>query len=454
MFLLRATTALMDPITWMIVGALIGVNALYVAAEFAAVSVRESRVQQRADRGDRRARRLLPVIRDAHALDRYVAACQIGITFSSIVLGAYGQATFTPALGRVLQSAGGLEAPAALFTAAITVLVTLTAAQLVMGEVVPKSLALQYPTSIALWTEPPMRWSLRLLAWFIAILNGSGTALLKSLRMYEASGHRHIHSPEEIELLIAESRDGGVLEPDEHQRLRQALKLGTRTVGEIMVPRQRIAALPDSAAAAEVVRACGESPYTRLAVYERTIDRIVGIVHVRDVATRMLEPGRSWTARSIMRPVIIVPEGMTADTLLGRLRDERRQLAVVVDEFGGTAGLVTIGDILDEVLGGVVGESQWADSAPERLPDGRVRLSGDLRVDEAAPWLDAEWDGDAHTVGGRITELLGRLPQQGEHVRISGIEVEIERVRRHTVESVLVSPVTGTPGGDEDAADA
>ncbi|HUF65225.1 MAG TPA: hemolysin family protein [Gemmatimonadaceae bacterium] len=446
----------MDPLAWPIIVGLLSINALYVAAEFAAVSVRESRVQQKADRGDRRARRLLPVIRDAHALDRYVAACQIGITFSSIVLGAFGQATLTPALGRAIGLAGLLDPPAALITAAMIVLVTLTSAQLVLGEIVPKSLALQYPTSIALWTEPPMRWSLRLLAWFIAILNGSGTALLKMLGMYEESGHRHIHSPEEIELLIAESRDGGVLEPDEHQRLRQALKLGTRTVDEIMVPRQRISALPESATAGEVVSVCSESPYTRLAVYERTIDKIIGIVHVRDIATRMLEHDRSWTARSIMRPVMIVPQGMTTDTLLGRLREERRQLAIVVDEFGGTAGLVTVGDILDEVLGDVVDERQSAEYAAETLADGRVRLRGDLRVDEAAQWLDPEWEGEAYTLGGRITELLGRLPQQGERILISGVDVEIERVRRHAVELVLVSPAAaGTRRAEKkDPADA
>ena len=437
---------------WSVIVVLLAINALYVAAEFAVVSAQRSRIQQRADRGDALARRLIPVLRDAHALDRYIAACQIGITFSSLVLGAYGQATLTPALFPVLGQAFDLETVAATSAAAITVLIGLTFGQMILGELIPKSVALQYPVKVALWTAIPMQWSLRLLAWFIKVLNGSGTALLRMMGMHDSSGHRHIHSPEEIELLIAESRDGGLLEPDEHQRLRRALKLGIRTADEIMVPRQRIEAIASSAPADEIVRVAGDSAFTRIPVYERTIDRIVGYVHARDVASRALEPDRSWTALSLMRPVLIVPWDMTTDRLLARMREERRQIAIVVDEFGGTAGMVTVDDILDEVMGGDVDdERQPAEVAPERLPDGRVRLRGDVRVDESEQWFGLSWaDGKAHTIGGQIMERLGRVPKSGEKLMVHGMQLEVERVRRNAVETVLVTPFGwDKAGGDE-----
>jgi CBS domain containing-hemolysin-like protein len=432
----------MSALVWSIIILLIAVNALYVAAEFSAVSVRQSRVQQRADDGDALARRLLPVLRDAHALDRYVAGCQIGITLSSLVLGAYGQATLTPALGPLLGRTFDLDVGAATSTAAITVLVGLTLGQMILGELIPKSVALQFPTRIALWTAIPMQWSLRLFAWFIAVLNGSGTAILRALGMHAASGHRHIHSPEEIELLIAESRDGGLLEPDEHYRLRRALRLGIRTVDELMVPRPRIEGIPADAPADVVVRTVSESPFTRLPAYDDNIDGIVGFVHARDVAARALESDRTWSARTVMRPVLIVPQVMTADRVLARMREERRQLAIVVDEFGGTAGLVTVDDILDEVMGGDVGdERQPVDAVPERLPDGRIRVPGDMRVEEAAAWLGVEWeDGKAHTIGGQIMERLDRVPEPGDRLSVHGVQLEVERVRRHAVESVLATP--------------
>lgn len=430
---------------------LIAINALYVGAEFAVVSAQQSRIQQEADRGNALARRLLPVLRDSQALDRYIAACQIGITISSLVLGAYGQATLTPALAPVLGRAFDLESLTAISVAALAVLVTLTFGQMILGELVPKSLALQYPTRVALLTAVPMQWSLRLLRWFIYVLNGSGTALLQMLGARDHSGHRHIHSPEEIELLIVESRDGGLLEPDEHQRLRRALKLGVRTADEIMVPRQRIEAIAANVRADEVVRFVGESAFTRIPVYERTIDRIVGYVHARDVALRALESDRNWTAQSCMRPVLIVPWGMTTDRVLARMREERRQLAIVVDEFGGTAGIVSVDDILDEVMGGDVDdERQPEEVAPERLPDGRVRLKGDVRVDEAEQWLGLLWrEGKARTIGGQIMEMLGRVPTAGEKLVMHGVHVEVERVRRTAVETVLVTPT----GWDEVAAD-
>src|SRR5687767_4018230 len=224
---------------WAVIFVLILINALYVAAEFGAVGVRRSRVKRMSEDGNWLARALLPFINDPANLDRYVAVSQIGITLSSLVLGAYAQATIAVSLAPRLASWFSLEATSAASWAAIGVLVALTAVQVVLSELIPKSLALQFPTQVALATVLPMRWSLAAFRPFISLLNGSATGLLRLFGV-QAGAHRHLHSPDELALLIAESRDGGMLEPDEQQRLQRALRLGRRTARDLMVPAGRL----------------------------------------------------------------------------------------------------------------------------------------------------------------------------------------------------------------------
>lgn len=424
-----------------VIVALILINALYVAAEFSAVSVRRSRLQQYAENGDWLAKRLLPIIMDGAKLDRYIAACQIGITISSLVLGAYGQATLAKDIAPLFERFGGMQAAAAQSTSAVIVLVLLTTLQMVFGELVPKSIALQYPTRTARWTVLPLEWSSRAMRWLIVVLNGSGVFLLK-LFGQPASGHRHIHSPAEIDYLIAESREGGQLRPDESARLRQALRLGMRSVGELMVPRTRIVGVPVDATGADVLELLRRTPFSRLPVHEETLDQVIGVLHVRDVAARLIGSAVApeISLRELVRPVLVVPESMTAERLLERLRVERTAMAVVVDEFGGTAGLITVGDMLDELLGETADEFKLGDVLPQKLPDGRVRLPGTVRLDVAAPWVGVLWEADSYTVAGFLMERLGRLPVAGDVIDVDGVRVEVEKMRGRVVESLLVTP--------------
>lgn len=274
---------------WFVIALLILVNALYVAAEFAAVGVRRGPVRELAREGNRFAAGLLPVIEDTRKLDNYIAACQIGITLSSLILGAFGQATLTLDFAGMLRAWAGLGETASVSVAATTVLVFLTALQVVLGELVPKSLALQHPTPVAIWTYLPMRWSLALFSWFIVVLNGSGLALVKMLGFPPGSGHRHIHSPEEIEMLVVESSDGGLLEPEERERLRRALRVGRRTARDLMVPRRSVQAIDAETPSGELLAIITESPYTRLPVYRGTVDDVIGFIHTRDAAVRVAE---------------------------------------------------------------------------------------------------------------------------------------------------------------------
>lgn len=418
---------------------LILVNALYVAGEFAAVSARRTRVRQMAESGNRPARWMLGVLESAAGLDRYVAACQIGITLSSLLLGAFGQAAITPGFANLLEDQTGMGRATAVGTAATTVLIGLTSMQVVLGELLPKSIALQFPTPVALYTSIPMRASLWLFRPLIAVLNGSGILILRLLRT-PASGHRHIHSPSEIALLIAESHDGGLLSAAEQVRFERALRLSVLPVRRIMVPRVDIVAVAEDTTLAEARDVLSESGFTRLPVYRRSPDVLVGVIHAKEIVREIAHGNAAHLTRTVMRPIASVPESMRCERLVAELRRQRSEQAVVVDEHGGVAGLVTLEDLLVEVLGDTRALHPGEDE-PVTLPDGRVRLPGRMRIDEAEDWLGVLWHGESDTLSGIISERLGRIPETGEHLEVSGVEVEVEAVDSLVVVTLLARPV-------------
>ncbi len=337
---------------------LILLTALYVAAEFAAVGVRRSRLRRLAEDGNALAARMLPVVEDPAALDRYIAVSQIGITLSSLILGAYGQAALAPTVVPLLERLGGMDPETAGSTAAISILAVLTSLAVILGELVPKSLALQNPTKVALATVLPMQWSQRVFGPSISFLNGSGVLILRALGVPN-TGHRHVHSPEEIELLIAESRDGGLLEPEEQVRLHRALRLGLRTAGQLMVPRERLAIVDAATPFPEILRIVAASPYSRLAVSEGTPGKLIGVLHTKDVVTAFVGR-RPLTTASLLRSIVHVPADMPADRLLAFLREQRTHQAFVAAPDGSVEGLITLEDVVGELLGGVADEFKGA----------------------------------------------------------------------------------------------
>jgi CBS domain containing-hemolysin-like protein len=253
-------------------------------------------------------------------------------------------------------------------------------------------------------------------------------------------------------MLIAESSDGGLLEPDEQHRLHRALQLARRTARQLMVPRTRVAAVPVTLSPEALLHTATTSPFTRLPVYRGTIDTIVGMVHTKDVAAAYAsapDGAAGPTLRDLMRPVLSVPGSITAERLLTSLREKRSRLAVVLDEYGGVEGIVTLEDVLAEMVGDVADEFKGTDDVPERLPDGRIRLPGRLRLDEAAPWVGVEWtDAESDTVGGRVLTALGQIPVGGETLTVDGVRLEVERMDGSAVASVLATPAVDTEEDD------
>ena len=329
---------------------LILANSFYVAAEFGAVGVRRSRVRRMSEDGHAGARLLLPFVQQPADLTRYVAASQVGITLSSLILGAIGQGIAAVAVAPHLVSLFGFDPHTAASLGAALVLIVLTAVQVVIGELVPKSIALRFPTEVALLTVFPMRWSLAAFKPLIASLNGTATALLRLVGV-SLTGHRHLHSPDEIALLFAESRDGGLLEPDEQQRLHKALRLSRKSARDMMVPRDRLAMVDAESPWLDALQAAAATPFSRLPVYRGSREHIIGMLRVKDLVHQYVTDGPPASIAPLVRGLLKVPDDLPGDQVIAKLRDKRAHQAAVVDARGAIVGFVTIQDVLAQFLG-------------------------------------------------------------------------------------------------------
>jgi CBS domain containing-hemolysin-like protein len=250
-----------------------------------------------------------------------------------------------------------------------------------------------------------------------------------------------VHSPQELELLFAESQRAGQLSPEMHQRLQRGMRLSRRTVRQLMVPRSRLDAIEASTPHAEIVRRVLVSPFSRLPVYRETIDQVLGSVSTKDIVASYVEHGEIAPLAQLLRPIAFVPESLTADHLVRLLREERTSKAIVVDEFGGVQGIISVDDLLAEVFGELASELRKVPPpGAEMLHDGRVKLPASMRPDAAQDWLGEHWEGSAATLGGLIVSRLGRLPGRGEHVTMGHTEITVLEVSATTIVSIALRP--------------
>jgi CBS domain containing-hemolysin-like protein len=432
-----------------IVSLLVGLNALYVAGEFSAVSARRLRIIQLADEGNRLARTILPVLEDPHKLDNYIAASQVGITLSSIVLGIYGQQQLAPRiepwLARLpwgLISSSGSEVAAA-GAAALLVLVVLTTLQVILGELLPKSLAIQYPERLALITALPMRWSADyLLRPLIVLLNGSGALILKLLGATYEGGHAHVHSPEEIVFLVKESHRGGVLDAEERELLGNLFRANAKRAEEIAIPRNRIVAVGVDESIEEVLKLVADSAYTRIPVFNNDIDRIIGFVHLRDLFNLYSKDKRA-DLRTILRPVPFVPETLPVAQVWSRLNEAESYLAIVFDEYGSTSGLITREDVIEEFFGELQDEFDHEGALVSARGDGQFLVRGDLLIDDLNDILDLKLPHVfANTIGGLVLYELGRMPRVGDVVEVTNVRLAVEAMENLSIRQVNLTLLT------------
>jgi CBS domain containing-hemolysin-like protein len=449
-------------------------TALYVAAEFATVSARRTRISQMAGQGNRLAQLLYPIVEERKKLDTYVATCQVGITIFSLVLGAYGQNVLAQALVapltrlfiwlEPLERQLGLEASASMaaataeVTAVFLVLAFITALQVVLGELFPKSVAVQHPEKLATawFILLPMLVSQFLFTPLIWLFNGSGNLFLRLIgREFKEKG-AHAHSPEEIELLVTESYEGGLLDDEERRMLRNAFRLRELTARQVMVHRTKLMAAPITMSVADLLSLTVEAGYSRIPIYQETIDDVIGFVHVKDLFRLYVEGegaksdetavDQTTAVKSILREVVYVPETMPVVDVWERLNARRKYLAIVFDEYGGTAGMITFEDLIEEVFGELQDEFDDEMAPYARDKAGRVYLRGDLLVADVNEYWDLNLPEEtADTLSGLIFSVLRRHPKVGDEVTFGEVTLCVEAIEGQAVSkiSLRLPPPTG-----------
>lgn len=424
----------------LIIGFLILLNALFVAAEFAIVAAPRTILTQAAERGSGSARNVLTILADPAQQNRYLATAQIGITIASLGLGMYGEHTVAEWLYYPLSRITPLAEPLAHSIATVLAIGVLTYLHVVLGEMVPKSLAIQYADTSVLRLDAPMRIMRKIFSPIVLVLNGIGNGVVRLMGIPPVNAQARLFSADELEYLMEESAEVGLMEPAEQLFIENIFDLRQRTVGQVMTRRKQVVGLPINANEEETLRFVCQGRHSRFPVYDKGLDNIVGVLHVKTLARQQANRDRqSFDLRQLARPVAFVPESLSLDEMLIRFRRDRRQLAIVVDEYGGTAGLVTLEDIIEEVVGEILDEFDQEIAPLERLEEGLVRVRGDLLVDELNQLCDlALPHPESDTVGGLVMASLGRVAEQGDSIAVDGVTLEVEAVEGLTVQTVLV----------------
>jgi len=417
---------------------LILVNAFFVLAEFAIVKVRDTRMAELAAAGSRRARVANHVV---NHLDAYLSATQLGVTVASMGLGWLGAEAFSDVFGVVMN-------PVA---AAAVAFVLVTFLTIIFGELVPKSVAIRKAERSSLLVALPLRWFYlitRPITWLMYI---AAAGVLRLFHITPASERELAHSEEELRMILEASQEVGHIDEVEQTLMRRALTFGDQTVTEIMVPRTEMAALPTSATVAQAIDEIAETNHTRYPVYEEDVDNILGYVHVKD----LYRAPRDATLRRLLRPIGFIAETSNIEVALQRFQSTRTPLIIVVDEHGGTAGIVTIQDVVEELIGEVQDEFDLEAPLVEDRDNGSYSVDGGARIDylEGTLGLKAPEEGFP-TLGGRVFEQLQRRPQVGDEAQVGNFHAEVLEVDGMRICRVLLTRVdaeTGEDGGSQES---
>lgn len=416
---------------------LLVLNGLFVAAEFAIIGAPRASIERLAAQGNAVARLVERILRDPVRQDRFIATAQLGITFASLGLGMCGEHGMAEHLEGLLEGQRWLPPALTAHTLATVVAVAaLTYLHIVIGEMVPKSIALAEAERTVLWVVRPMLLIETLLKPLVIVLNALGNAVLRLLGVRRELSTGHFYSSGELQYLVEESEAGGLLRAEAGQVLRDLFSFGERTAQEIMVPRVRVAGLPLGASPDALRRALAEGTHTRYPVYERDLDHIAGIVHIKDVL-RLVRDNRPLS-RAAVRPAAFVSAQSELDEVLEAMRTARTQLIFVMDEHGGTDGIVTIEDLCEEAVGEVA-EGVDTELDVRGMADGSLDVAGTLRLDELGEALSRSLEDDeVDTVSGLVLARLNRPPDVGDAIEWRGLRITVTAVEGHGVRRARV----------------
>jgi putative hemolysin len=447
---------------------LVGMNAFFSAAEFSLIAVRLSRVRQLVEEGDPRAKIVEALLSD---LGRVVSGVQVGITVASLLLGYFGEVTLAGILSPLVAA---IPRPWAAVVAHGTALVLafgmLTILQVVLGELVPKGISLARAERVALSIARPFHWFLGAFRWAIDLLDGIAEKVVRALGVVSPHSHTLVRSTEELQVMIQQAQDRGLLPATEVKFIQSAMELGQVQVREVMVPRPDVHALPANATLEDVMKMFATTQRSRIPVYEGTLDHILGFLHVKDLIWVLLERARraeehlpppEFHLRSLLRDVLIVPETKPASELLLEFRSRRTGLAMVVDEFGSILGLATLEDILEQMVGEIHDEFDVVER-PLTLPDGSMIFDAAINVRDLATQYNIVLPDDPsyETIGGFVLNRLGFIPRGAESFEAEGhrftvMEMDHRRISRVKIKPLLVpaaAPAAGAPAEEKSAA--
>ncbi len=426
-------------------------NAFFVSAEYAFVSVRHTRLDELASEGNRRARTVRKIVADP---SHFIAAMQLGITLSSVALGALGE----PAVARVLESAFGSvsEWTATALSVGIA-FVVISILHVVIGEIVPKSYTLPRAEKVALAVAPLIGVFFFVFAWFIAFLDWLAQLVMRMLGIPTTNELEASHSEIELRMLLRQGERAGVLEPDEQQMIDKVFDFSDTPVEDVMVPRPDIVALPVALTPTAAMEQVLQHPYTRYPVYDEEFDNVLGVLHVRRLFVALQNgAAASSDLRQLLYPAHLVPETKRLGHLLTEIRRQKGHMAIVVDEYGSVAGLVTLEDLLEEIVGEIDDEFDPEDAPILRLGPDRYRVDGSLPVEEFNERFGRELsEDDYHTVGGIVFGELGRAPAVGDSVEVGHVKFDVAAVDGsrilHADATLLPKPEPADEHADGDA---
>lgn len=414
---------------------LVLLNAFFVAAEFALVGSRRSRIDQLAEEGAAGARSVQDALKN---LDRYISGTQLGITLASLALGWIGEPALATLVDRLLALVGiHAHAGVAHTTAGVaTAFLVITFLHIVLGELAPKSIALVAPERVSMYLARPLMLFSRVMSPFITLLNGVANALLRLVGVDPAGGgHSSVHSADELRLLVMQARAQGTLNENDSMMLAGVFDFHEKKARDVMRPRTEVAAISIDATEAEIWAILRTERYSRYPIINDSLDDIIGVFLAKDL---WLHQG-AFTLQQFLRPPLFIPDSRPAERVLDDLRKTRAQMAVVLDEYGGTAGIITMEDLVEEVVGDIADEYDAA--AREALEtDGVLELSGALSlIDVRSDYKVSVPDGDWTTLGGYVFNALGRLPRVGDRVTIPGCDLEVVAMDGRRVAAVRVN---------------
>jgi CBS domain containing-hemolysin-like protein len=420
---------------------LVAANGFFVASEFALVGARRTRIDALAKAGNRRAKLASSAI---HRLDHYISGTQLGITLASLGLGWVGESTIAQMLIGVFSSLPDpFDVVATHAVAGTIAFAFITFLHIVLGELAPKSMALLYPEATSLWTAGPLIVFSRIFTPFIAVLNGTANLLLRSVGLRAPTEMERVHRPEELEMLLTQSYEHGLLGEEPVEMIRGVFHLSETTAAEIMTPRTEVIGLPVETPLDEAADFILEQGHSRYPVFEESLDHVVGVVLARDVWRAQRNGGGALA--EIMREATFVPDTKSIEELLRDMQDEQSHMAVVVDEFGGTAGIVTIEDVVEEIVGEIEDELDIATPDFEEKQNGVIEFGGRTSISDLNDRYGFDLpDEDYTTVAGFLLGRLGRMARVGDEVRIRGGSLRVLTVKGRRIDRIALSLVPET----------